>query len=238
MKFLDLFDPITKGNHGLTDEAVYKSIQLGNGLIPLWGGNKDHFFADRFVDEKAKTKGNKPITVFNGDGIIISLDGSAGCMTYKGLRRFALNHHAGFIKRKVEASNLIDPEFFSIFYKEQLKEASISEGSRTLTPDMIYSMDFDIPRLSIQREVMLLIQPLLSLKRKTESIIEKMQALRCRTLAEQYSNYQALNVPVKDVLGYIGGNSGLTEMVIYQNICLSGERFRVLSGTVSEGWDI
>ena len=234
MKFLELFQPITKGNFGLTEEAIYKSIQLGNQLIPLWGGNKEHTNADRFVDEKAKTKYDDPITVFDGEGIIISLDGSAGNMTYKNGERFALNHHAGFFRTKDEPSDLIDAEFFSIFYPEQLRQKSISEGSKTLTLDMVYSMDFDIPPKGVQLEVMAQMKKLLGRGLKIQRILERMRAMRNRSLSAQYSRFQMRDVSVKDVLDYVGGNSGLTEKEIYQKVSLEGEKYRVLSGSTFE----
>ena len=95
-KFLDIFTPIQKGNFGLTDEAIYKSIQCGGQFIPVYGGTQEHNIAYRFISEHGKTKYDEPITIFNGDGIIISLDGSSGCMTYKTPERFALNMRDSF----------------------------------------------------------------------------------------------------------------------------------------------
>lgn len=124
-KFLDMFKPILKGNFGLTDEAIYKSIQHGGQFIPVYGGTQEHVTTDRFVSEYGKTKYDEPITIFTGDGIIISLDGSSGCMTYVTVNnRFALNHHAGFFQLKEEAKQVIDPEFFTLFFEKQIQEAS------------------------------------------------------------------------------------------------------------------
>ena len=115
MKFLDVFNEIQKGNYALTDEAIYSSLQNGDELIPLYGGNKDHFTTERRISISAKTKKGTPITVFSGEGIIISLDGSAGSMTYKTGEKFALNHHAGFITLKKDAVGKVNLEYFSIF---------------------------------------------------------------------------------------------------------------------------
>jgi len=233
MKFLELFSPIKKGDFGLTEEAVYKSIQLGSDLIPLWGGNQSHVYAERFVNIKAKTKYSKPITVFQGKGIIISLDGSAGNMTYKNGPVFALNHHAGFFKVKKEAVNLIDIEFFSIFYKEQLKEASISDGSKTLTLDKIYSMDFDIPSKINQIELMQYLKPTLYKIEKLQSLLLKSELLLTKALSYSYKKFQIKQIPISDVLSYIGGNSGLTEEEIYQKVLLNGSKYKILSGATS-----
>ena len=49
MKFLDVFNEIQKGDYALTDEAIYHSLQNGDKLIPLYGGNKSHNKTDRKI---------------------------------------------------------------------------------------------------------------------------------------------------------------------------------------------
>ena len=174
MKFLELFEPVVKGDFGLTDEAIYKSIQHGGEFVPIWGGNKEHRTIDRLVSIFGKTKSNKPITIFVGEGIILSLDGSSGCMTYKPAgQKFALNHHAGFLKIKNDAQQKIDLEFFSIFYQKQLQELSISEGSKTLTLEQLYDAEFEIPDYDSQKEIMKKIKPLIELKIKFDDQINQ-----------------------------------------------------------------
>lgn len=233
-KFLDIFTPIQKGNFGLTDEAIYKSIQHGGQFVPVYGGTQEHNTTDRFVSEHGKTKYDEPITIINGDGIIISLDGSSGCMSYVISRRFALNHHAGFFQLKEQAKQSVVPEFFSLFFEKQLQEASISEGSKTLTPTMIESMDFDIPQYDIQKEIMLEIKPLLKVKEKAENLLLRMNSIRERELSIDYQIYQAKDVPISKILNCYRGNSGLTEEEIYQKILSDGERYEVLSSSTAE----
>jgi len=233
-EFLNMFKPIIKGDFGLTDEAIYKSIQHGGQLIPVYGGTQEHVTTDRFVSEYGKTKYDKPITVFNGDGIIISLDGSAGCMTYKTSGRFALNHHAGFFHLKEEAKQLVVPEFFSLFYAKQLQKASVSEGSKTLTPAMIESMDFDIPQYDVQKDIMLEIKPLLKAKEKVNNILARINSIGERVISAYYQNYQAKDIPISKILNCYGGNTGLTEKEIYQRILTEGQRYEVLSASTSE----
>lgn len=63
MKFLDVFNEIEKGNYALTDEAIYASLQNGDELIPLYGGNKEHATTERRISISAKTKKGVPITM-------------------------------------------------------------------------------------------------------------------------------------------------------------------------------
>jgi hypothetical protein len=218
MKFLDLFEPIQKGNFGLTDEAVYKSIQYDESFIPVWGGEQEHIEENRFVSEKGRTKHHKAITIFQGTGIIISLDGSAGRMTFVKDKRFALNHHAGFFKTKERAENVVDPEFFSLFCEKQLIEASVSEGSKTLSTQQIYEMDFDIPSYSIQKQIMFEMKPILENKDRIKRLLEKINSLKNRVLSYDYSAYQATEVAVNKILQSQSGNSGLTEEYLYSQI--------------------
>jgi restriction endonuclease S subunit len=233
-KFLDVFTPIQKGNFGLTDEAIYKSIQHGGLFIPVWGGTQEHTTIDRLVSEYGKSKYDVPVTIFNGDGIIISLDGSAGCMTYVTGKRFALNHHAGFFQVKEEAKQLVDPEFFSLFYAKQLQETSISEGSKTLTLTMIESMDFDVPQYDVQKKIMSEIRPILKAKEKVNNLLTQINSIKERVLSVEYEDYQAKDIPISEVLNCYGGNTGLTEEGIYQKILLDGERYEVLSSSTKE----
>lgn len=232
--FLELFEPIQKGDFGLTEQAIYWSIQAGGRFVPIWGGNQEHITIDRLVSENAKTKSGVPVTIFNGEGIIISLDGSAGNMTYKTSQRFALNHHAGFFKLKKEAEQQIIPEFFALFYQKQLQEESISEGSKTLTLKQIYSMDFAIPSYEVQKSVMSKIQPILFKKRQIIAILREIESAKNRTLAHYYQVYQARDVPFSDIIDYIGGNSGLTEREIYQKSQVDGQRYVILSSSTEK----
>lgn len=233
MKFLDIFEPIQKGDFGLTDEIIYKSIERGGDFIPLWGGNKEHRKTDKYVSVNGKTKSGNDITIFDGDGIVISLDGSSGCMTYKNGEKFSLNHHAGFFRLK-KGKNGVFPEFFAIFFENQLRQASLSEGSKTLTLDMIYSTDFDIPSLSVQKKILTIIKPLLEKKSKIDSVVERLETAKNKILSETYKKHQAKNVPIKEIFDLMSGNSGLTEEEIYKKILVEGERYKVLSSSTQE----
>jgi hypothetical protein len=232
-KFLEMFTPIQKGNFGLTEEAIYKTIQQGGQFIPVYGGTKQHTTTDRFVSDSGKTKYEQPIMVFEGDGIIISLDGSAGCMTCTPSKKFALNHHAGFFHVKDDAKDIIIPEFFSLFFQGQLQEESISEGSKTLGVRTIKSLDFNIPPLPVQRDVMSAIAPILRVRQSLNNLLARIGSIKGRVPSVDYQDYQARNVPISDALDCHSGNSGLTEQEIYRRTLAEGRRYKVLSGSTS-----
>lgn len=234
MKFFQIFNPIEKGNFALTDEAIYKSIKHGGTLLPVFGGTEEHIFTERRVSENGFTNEDKKIRKFQGEGIILSLDGSAGSMTYIKDRKFALNHHAGFLTLRKEVIDLVDLEFFSLFYEKQLKESAVSEGSKTLTAPILKELEFDLPEIAIQKEIMSKIRPILNEVESLRRLMLKLSLMNERVLSVDYEGYQARNVPVADILVSHSGNSGLTEQEIYQHIVEKGERYAILSSSTTE----
>lgn len=240
MKFFQIFDLIEKGNFALTDEAIYKSIKHGGILLPVFGGTEEHIFTERWVSENGFTNEDKKIRKFQGEGIILSLDGSAGNMTYTKDRSFALNHHAGFLTLKSDVAKIVDLEFFSLFYENQLREAAVSEGSKTLTTSILKELEFDIPEIGVQKEIMDGIRPILKEKESLQGCLFELSAMKERILSVDYSNYQQRNIPISDVLIVHSGNSGLTEQEVYQHIMENGEEYIILSGATTDekqmGW--
>lgn len=234
MKFLDLFNEIQKGNFALTDEAIYASIQNKDELIPLYGGNKEHTFTDRRVSISAKTKKCIPITIFSGEGIIISLDGSAGSMTYKNGEKFALNHHAGFITIKDSAKDKVSLEYFAVFFQNFYRSLSVSDGSKTLSLNQIYSEEIELPPYNIQlniigsiRKPLQRLKILIDLKRQYLDLLEK-------EIAFEYKAYQAHNIPICECIDYISGSSSFTEEKNYLRLCDEGIGYKLLTGATNQ----
>ena len=234
MKFLDLFNEIEKGNYSLTDEAVYASLQHGDELISLYGGNKTHVSSDRRISVSAKTKKGEEITVFSKTGIIISLDGSAGSMTYKCGEKFALNHHAGFITLRDDAINKVSLEYFALFFQNFYRAISVSDGSKTLSLSQIYSADIDLPRFNVQMRVLNKLKPIIAQLNSLYLVRDKCNALLLKKPAFIYKTYQATNVPIGSCIDYLSGNSGLTEEFIYQALQNDGDKYIVLSSATEE----
>lgn len=232
MKFLEMFNPVEKGNFALTDEVIYNSIQNNDELIPLYGGNKSHKKASRYVSASTVTKKGQEITIFNGEGIIISLDGSSGSMTYKNGERFALNHHAGFITAKGEG--IVRLEFFALFFQNFLRNLSVSNGSKTLSLVQLYSADFDLPDYDLQCRVL---DKILSINKQMELlnlIQDKYTELFKKQIVAFYTNYQAKDVPISKAISCMSGNSGLTGEFVYNNLINGIPKYKVLSGATQE----
>lgn len=234
MRFLEVFNEIVKGNYALTDEAVYSSLQNGDELIPLYGGNKTHTASDRRISISAQTKKGIPVTVFSGEGIIISLDGSAGAMTYKSNERFALNHHAGFFTIRDESQGVVNLEYFAIFMQDFYKSLSVSDGSKTLSLAQIYTEELDLPDYSTQCRILMSIQAANEKIQMLASQKNKYQSLKTKEFSCDYEEYQATDVPISICVDYMSGNTGLTEEFIYQTLQSTEERYPVLSSATEE----
>lgn len=234
MKFLDVFNEIKKGDYALTDEAVYHSLQNGDKLIPLYGGNKSHGRTDRKISVTAKTKKGIPITVFSGEGIIISLDGSAGSMTYKCNEQFSLNHHAGFITLRNNAADKVCLEFFALYMQNFYKNLSVSDGSKTLSLEQIYSEEFDLPNFSTQKSILTKLTRTKNLLDILQKMEESYLSLLEKEIICDYKNYQAKDIPLSSCIDYLSGNPGLTEEFMYQMQQGESERYAVLSSATEE----
>ena len=234
MKFLDVFNEIDKGNYALTDEAIYASLQNGDELIPLYGGNKEHNTTDRRISVSAKTKKGAKIKIFSGEGIIISLDGSSGSMTYKNGEKFALNHHAGFITLRKDAIAKVNLEYFSLFLQRFYREMGVSDGSKTLSLEQIYSEEITLPSFDVQCKIL---NSLKLIKEKLE-LLGKVRthytSLMDKKLTTEYSQYQAKDISISTCIDYMSGNSGLTEEFIYQTLQNDADKFVVLSSATED----
>ncbi|MBQ7442395.1 MAG: restriction endonuclease subunit S [Bacteroidaceae bacterium] len=233
MKFCDIFNPIEKGNHGLTEEAAYAAINLGL-MVPLYGGNSQHRATERYISERAATVDGQPMRVFDGEGIIISLDGSAGCMTYKSGERFALNHHAGFITLRPEARQRVNLRYFAAFMQNHYKSIAVSSGSKTLSLSQIYSDEFELPDKATQDELMAELGWTMRAWESLSDIKSRLDKLLVRQITATYRRYQVRDVPLRKVLDYMGGNSGLTEEFLYNNLAVGGPRYKILTGATLE----
>lgn len=234
MKFLDVFNEIKKGNYALTDEAIYASLQNGDELIPLYGGNKEHFTTERKISVSAKTKKGTPITIFSGEGIIISLDGSAGSMTYKNGERFALNHHAGFITLRKDAIDKVNLEYFSIFLQKFYRGMGVSDGSKTLSLTQIYAEEFNLPELKVQNRILSSLRVVKNRLNAFSMMKDNYYVLLNKETSIDYKEYQGKEIDISICIDYMSGNAGLTEECIYQTLQNNNEHYKVLSSATED----
>jgi len=220
--FDDLFLPVEKGVFGLTSQAIYESLKYGGKRIPIWGGQQEHTKEDYFISLKGHSKHNKPIKIFKGDCLIISLDGSAGSITYKPEKKdgqdyfFALNHHAGILRCKDES--ILNLKFFKYRYEQQLRNLTVSEGSKTLSLKTLKKIDYEIPDLDTQKKILQTYKKLDVLKKKLTHITNEIKKIKEKTLDCEYISNASGFMPISKILSYVSRNDSLSEEGLYNNL--------------------
>jgi hypothetical protein len=134
----DLFK-MQKGDQGFTEEIIYKFYDSEG--IPVYGGGAE---PPRFrVKKETKTKKNTPITIHSGPAILLSMDGSSGCMRVIPTGEFCSNHHGCVLYPFHTSINL---NWIVQQCEGRLKqEASNQGGSATLTGTMLEELMVDVP---------------------------------------------------------------------------------------------
>ena len=134
----DIFH-LQKGDTELTEEICYQFFD-SNGL-PVYGGGAS---GARFkISRNTRTGKNKPVTVFQGPVIIISLDGTSGSMRVLEYGEFCLNHH-GCVLTPFDLS--LDLYWFVQQNEAPLKAlASNPNSSATLTMQNLKTLKIKIP---------------------------------------------------------------------------------------------
>lgn len=155
-------------------------------------------------------------------------------MTYKNGEKFALNHHAGFITLRKDTIEKIDLEFFSIFLQNFYREMGVSDGSKTLSLTQIYAEEFELPDYSVQKRILASLETIKRKLKSLEMLKEKYYSLLSKETSADYSNYQKKNIDISTCIGYMSGNTGLTEECIYQNLQNPSEHYQVLSSATEE----
>ncbi|MDP3963146.1 MAG: restriction endonuclease subunit S, partial [bacterium] len=164
-----------------TEYAIYRSLAYDGELVPMWGGNQEHETINQYVSVNAKNKDNEPIRIFEGPCLIISLDGSAGSMTYKKKgEKFALNHHAGVLKCK-DALKL-NLEYFKYKFENYLKSLAVSDGSKTLSIGLLEKQLFELPEIKEQEKLVERYRKLAELKNKLKGYLSTIQDLESKEI--------------------------------------------------------
>ena len=110
----------------------------------------------------------------------------------------------------------------------------VSDGSKTLSLEQVYAEEFTLPSFDVQCNIL---NSLKSVKRKLDTLTKlkkRYYSLMDKELTIEYNQYQAKEVEISTCIGYMSGNSGLTEEFIYQTLQNNSERFVVLSSATDD----
>lgn len=114
-----------------------------------------------------------------------------------------------------------------------LEIATSKEGVSYLNKEIVEEEEVDIPEKPIQdREVKAFVK-LLSIKTKSEEILNRIRKIESVTFSNEYKKYQAKKVPANILFNAISGNSGLTEEYVYSiSQIKSSPKFKLLTGGI------
>lgn len=179
--FDELFHPLEKGTSKFTEYAIYRSLEIEGDLVPLWGGNQEHESINQYVSINAKNKDYEPIKIFEGECVIISMDGSAGCMTFKAKgEKFALNHHAGVLRCKDKSK--VNLQYFKYRYENDLKALAVSDGSKTLSKKQLEKQVFELPDVEDQEIILNRYSKLATIKNVIKNYLCKIEQLQSKKI--------------------------------------------------------
>ncbi|MBS1582306.1 MAG: N-6 DNA methylase [Bacteroidetes bacterium] len=134
----DLFD-YDKGDQGFTEEVIYNNYDP-RGLWVFGGGAEPPKFR---VKRDTLTKHGKPITLFSGPALVISMDGSSGATRIVDSGEFCLNHHGCALVPKSQETNL---HWIALQCEKKLRALAANEGgSSTLGKDRILDFVVNVP---------------------------------------------------------------------------------------------
>lgn len=220
MKISDIFE-INQG-HQITDEEIYRCM----GSIPIITGNNEvkGYWNKSIITEKMLPCLTYPTKAFSG---CISIQENI----------FDANNTAVLIYKK-GMDNVVKIEYMKYILRNKFLSLMTSkENISYLNREIVENIEIDIPEIKIQEKIIKKYQIVENFNNKISSYYSLLEAIyRNKTLLIKYNDYQAYEEPIKNILDYMGGNSGLTEEFIYQNLQNSGSKYKVLSSSIKDDY--
>ncbi len=220
MKLKDIFY-INQG-HQITDEEIYNSF----GEIPIYTGNNDikGYWNKNIINEENLPCITYPTKGFSGNIFIQN-------------NIFDANNTA-VLYFKEDKKDVVSLEYVKCILKHKfLKAMTSKENISYLNREIVEEIDIEIPDDKVQKRI---IEINSKYEKKLESIEENIQKIDKiiynQELIEDYKFFQKKNEPIRNILDYLGGNSGLTEEFIYINLQKTGIKYKVLSSTISNNY--
>lgn len=207
-----------KQGHQITDEEIY----LTEGDIPVITGRNNFkgFWNDKIVDQIDLPCITYPTKANVGN-------------TYIQTENFDANNTAVLIPFP-EWRLKIDLEWISfklrtIFLKIQTSKGGVSY----LNKEIVKDLEINIPSLEIQINEKKIISEMFFSRNKIDYILKKIEKFKYTTIVIEYKKYQAKQVPIKEILQPISGNSGLTEEYLY-SLMLSKKdnKYKIVTGSI------
>jgi len=230
------------GNHGLTEDVIYEQQPTSiEDRFPIFSGSVDNETPMGWIQADGKNNEGKPLAYFQGPCIILTKDGSAGLLTYKGpAERFTINHHACVLTVKDEWKGELDLEWFAGQHQSLFFSLVTSRSdNRVFSTEWFERIAISVPDYhSVQLQVRKRRRALAKLTATVRALRREALQLLSQPIDESECPVSHAGV-VSDVLDVLGGNSGLTDQFIYENQPMSpADSIEVLSGATLPGNDL
>lgn len=203
------------GNSGLTEEFIYNNQSSTiDGQIPIFSGSATENNPMGFISDGAKPHG-KPLKVFYKTSLIVVRKGKAGKMKYITNNRFATNDDVYVLIPKKEWKDRIDLKWFMYQYQNMFYNLVTSKSDNaTFNKDYAEKQRVIMPDLTEQLAQIKDKLYLETLKSENLKLIDSIEDLKNQT--KMFLQEKA-RITLSEIFNFIGGNSGLTEELIYNN---------------------
>ena len=223
------------GNTGLTEEKIYQNIMV-NG--------KRYTVLSASTDEKTGL-GQIPMCYIDGKklkvfedkvGILISRVGvGSGTSTFLPEGKYTITENAYILYLKESLHYEINLRWLMYQYRKRFFEFRSVSDYGVWNKSLFFNNFFiDIPSIAEQNTIVGIYDDLQNLKNKIIYFAKQIDKIKEQKHTSNYSDYQAKDVPISEILKSMSGNTGLTEETIYQKIAITGKRYTVLSASTDE----
>jgi hypothetical protein len=222
------------GNSGLTAQAIYRASQKQGKRYAVLSSSTDK---DTEMGEiPLCTIDGKTIKVFeNKEGLLVIRKGKAGKTRFLPKGDYTINDDAYILYVKDDCPYKISLKWLRLQYRQQFLEyASSSDNGTWNMTGFFKNVKIDISSYEKQLKIVSVYELLEQYENQTLQLLDKINRTSANQLAHTYSKYQANDVPISHVIGSISGNSGLTELFIYQKSQYNGKKYTVLSSSTEE----
>ncbi|MBE6738049.1 MAG: hypothetical protein E7566_05315 [Ruminococcaceae bacterium] len=205
--------------HQITDEEIYKSY----GSIPVYTGAGE---LKGFWDKALVGKDDLPCLTYATkafDGTIVIRN-----------EIFDANNTAVLIL-KDKYKEIVLLEWISVILPKIFLEIMTSkEGVSYLNREIVEAIEINIPDRKTQEDLIIKHKAINERLDHAKELLRRCKALMNKFINIEYKTYQGKNVEIEECVGYMSGNSGLTEEFVYHTLQEEGKKYSILSSATEE----
>ncbi len=219
------------GNQGLTEKMIYQNILVeGDRYLVLSSSTEKETRLGKIPYCEIN---GKPLKVFeNKEGLLVIRNGKAGTLFYLEKGKYAITDHAYILVLKDDCPYQVLLKWLMHQYRWKFLEYSSSSDNGTWNMTGFFkNVNIDIPSYKRQLELVQTYDKVEALQQKIDSILYLIHEIKNKQLGFPFVYYQGKDVPISEILSFLGGNSGLTEEYLYSQLQSDGERkYLILTG--------